>query len=256
MRIASYSDIHLEFETPLPVIDAVEADLLVLSGDITTLPMISRLGEMLQNWQKPVLYVLGNHEYYHRNKTMNEVLQGFQEYCQQTLPNLTILDNQAIEIDGVHFFGGTMWTDFDNGNALQMIEAHQKLNDFRTIHYREQRRLTPDDTRALHRHFREALAHWMDAPLTGPRVVISHHCPAYNPATLYKGSSLQGAFVARTMEEVILNQGPDLWFYGHTHEIDDRIIGPTRLISNQRGYRQEVSYECSAFDSCGMVVTV
>ena len=50
MRIASYSDIHLEFETPLPVIDAVEADLLVLSGDITTLPMISRLGEMLQNW--------------------------------------------------------------------------------------------------------------------------------------------------------------------------------------------------------------
>jgi predicted phosphodiesterase len=61
MRVHILSDLHLEFgSTPIPRTDA---DVVVLAGDI-------HLGREGRKWirsqftDKPVIYVLGNHEFY------------------------------------------------------------------------------------------------------------------------------------------------------------------------------------------------
>lgn len=256
MQIASMSDIHLEFGVPIPRAAQINADILILSGDITTLPRIDRLKTLLAGWEKPVLYVLGNHEYYHGSLPMAAIRDQFRDYCAAELPQLQILDNQSITIDGVQFFGGTMWTDFGAGNAIAMITAHQKLNDFRHIHSRNQRRLTPEETRAFHQQFKLALQLWLETPLSGPRVVITHHSPAHHPQTIYRTSPIQTAFVSEDMLPILMEQPIDAWFYGHTHEHDQRMIGSTHVISNQRGYLQGIGYECPQFSEQGLVLSL
>jgi len=97
------------------------------------------------------------------------------------------------------------------------------------------------------------LMEWFHEPLTGPRVVVSHHAPVINPATTYRTSPLQPAFNSLDMIPVIEEFQPDLWIYGHTHECDDQMVGKTRIISNQLGYPQEPVAE---FDPKGKPVII
>ena len=71
MKLLIYSDLHLEFGAHFQLPEDTSADLLVLAGDIITFQDLSPLGRLLQGWDKPVLYVAGNHEYYTR-KSMTE----------------------------------------------------------------------------------------------------------------------------------------------------------------------------------------
>ncbi len=48
-------------------------------------------------------------------------------------PNVTLLQDEAISIGGVHFFGGSMWTDFSGGDQRAMLTAQQQMNDYRYI---------------------------------------------------------------------------------------------------------------------------
>jgi hypothetical protein len=65
VRIALLSDVHLEFgDRPLPAPDADAYDILVTAGDIGPVPLAI---ERLKSLSKPVVYVLGNHERYHRD---------------------------------------------------------------------------------------------------------------------------------------------------------------------------------------------
>lgn len=69
MRIQLASDLHLEFlRGYFPgerlIAPAHQADVLVLAGDIEK----GTAGvELFSDWTTPVLYVLGNHEFYGRN---------------------------------------------------------------------------------------------------------------------------------------------------------------------------------------------
>lgn len=51
---------------------------------------------------------------------MDVTEKGALKWIGRKLPNVYYLKNNAIEIDGVHFFGVTMWTDFDGGNYQAM----------------------------------------------------------------------------------------------------------------------------------------
>ncbi len=106
MKIITYSDLHLEFGGNWRIPDNIDSDIMILAGDIITFRNFQPLHTLLENWDKPVLYVTGNHEYY--NCRMGESEAAFRARLNDHLPRVRYLQNESTSIDGVHFFGGTM----------------------------------------------------------------------------------------------------------------------------------------------------
>ena len=256
MKIISYSDLHLEFEAGWTMPEDIDADLMILAGDIITFKDYSPLTKFLTGWEKPVLYITGNHEYYTRTP-IDEEEEVFKKWLEENRPNVTLLRDEFISIDGVHFFGGTMWTNFNGGNEQAMKIAERQVNDFRLIKNSDLSPFKPVDTLGLHDRYVKKLLKWLEADLPGPRVIISHHAPAINPNTQFTGSPLTPAFNSLDMLDIIKKYQPGLWVYGHTHECDDQMIGSTRIISNQLGYPDHMGgFECVNFDEKGKLVEV
>jgi Icc-related predicted phosphoesterase len=234
----------------------IDADLMILAGDIITFQNYSPLTKFLTGWKKPVLYVTGNHEYYTWTPKNREE-ETFKKWLVTCHPNVTLLRDEFVSIDGVHFFGGMMWMDFDGGNAQAMKIAERQVNDFRLIKNPDSSSFKPADTLELHDRYIKELLKWFEADLTGPRVVISHHAPVINSYTQFTGSTLTPAFNSLDMLNIIKKFQPALWVYGHTHECDDQMIGSTRIISNQLSYPDHLGgFECAGFDEKGKLIEV
>src|SRR4051812_19806534 len=105
MRIRVVSDLHQEFGLTDIAFD--NADIVVLAGDIN-------LGTKGIEWIKstitdiPVIYVLGNHEYYKGSspKTLNSIMALAAD------SNIHVLENKSVTIGDITFHGATLWTDF------------------------------------------------------------------------------------------------------------------------------------------------
>ena len=256
MKLITYSDLHLEFGTGFRLPLDSEADLLILAGDIITFHDFARLNLLLEGWKKPVLFVAGNHEYYN-GEPMKEGEARFKQWLAEYHPNVVLLRDEAIDIHGVYFFGGTMWTDFNNGDTEAMDIASRQMNDYRQILTSSHAALKPTDTIIFHEAFVEKLLAWFEEEVSGERVVISHHAPVVNPHTQYGSSPLMPAFNSLDMQEIIEKHQPRLWVYGHTHECDNQTIGRTQIISNQLGYPQRSGgFECRGFDKTGLPMEV
>jgi predicted phosphodiesterase len=234
MKIALYSDLHLESSPGWMLPGGLEADILILAGDIIVFNDFTPIQALLGSWDKPVIYVPGNHEY-HTQRPMSEHNLMVKAWLAENLPQVHFLLNEGASLGGVHFFGGTMWTDFQGANPEAMFRAPISLSDFDLIFFKTDR-LTPLDTIRLHHEFKKALKAWFGEDLVGPRVVVTHHAPLEKPRTQHSGGILQPAFVCFDMAGIIDKYQPAAWIYGHTHESDDRAIGRTRLISNPLGY--------------------
>ncbi|UQZ88839.1 hypothetical protein C4J81_06350 [Deltaproteobacteria bacterium Smac51] len=261
MRIACYSDLHLEFKHHWTLPLDLEADILVLAGDIIVFNDFSPLKILLENWPKPVIFVPGNHEYYNLPLPMPEYQDLVKNWLARELPQVHYLHNQAVKIGGVNFFGGTMWTDFNEADEFYMQYAASRMSDFNLI-YAEQlhlpRLLKPIDTVKFHSEFMDALMVWFKKRLRGPRVVISHHVPVANPDSKHLGTPLQPAFVATDVHPLIEKYQPDIWVCGHTHESHRHDMGKTKIISNQLGYPMRPGgYESGTqFDAYGLRVEI
>ena len=254
MKIITYSDLHLEFGTAIEPPKDSDADLMILAGDIITFKDFKPLDKFLQGWEKPVLYVPGNHEYY-TQRPIDEENISFKKWLVENYSNVTLLLDEEIRINGVNFFGGTMWTDFVKADIHAMLFARQQMNDYRIIKHTNNKRLEPQDTITFHDKFVKKLISWFEKDLEGQRIVITHHAPVINPNTKHANSPLMPAFNSLDMQTVIEKYQPALWIYGHTHECDDQIIGKTRVISNQLGYPGHFgNYECKEFDTAGLPI--
>lgn len=255
MKIICFSDLHLEFGTPFDVPDESIADVMILAGDIITFADFSPLEKIAQSWRKPILYVAGNHEFYTRTPMQDDIAR-FQAWAVD-YPHLHFLQDEQVTIDGVHFFGGTMWTDFNDNDFFAKQIALKQMNDYRMIRFSEKRNLLPDDTIVFYKEFKSALLDWFQQPLNGPRLVISHHVPIPSKYDYYRESKVNPAYTALPMEKIIWENQPDVWVYGHSHEPDDRMIGKTRVISNPRGYpRDDGTFDCTDFDVNGLITDV
>jgi predicted phosphodiesterase len=229
---------------------------MILAGDIITLKDYRPLDRILQRWQKPVLYVTGNHEYYTRTP-MDKENARFRAWLDGHHPHVKLLMDEGAAIDGVNFFGGTMWTDFNGRDPRAMNTACREMNDYDLIRNSDGSRFRPEDSIALHEQFAAKLLGWFAKHMTGPRVVVTHNAPVINPRTKYRNSPLWPAFNSLDMVKIIEEQLPALWVYGHTHECDDQEIGVTRMISNQLGYPDGAGgFECRDFDPAGVPVNL
>lgn len=231
MKIHVLSDIHTEFDNfSIPQTDA---DIIILAGDIG-------VGDMGFQWaltesdrlQKPLLYVPGNHEYYHHP------LSRFSQWLNMTAStNVHELDNTVFQMGNIRFLGCTLWTDFAcDGNAIcSMNAARFNIADFSVIMH-EQMLFTPEDSVRLF----EQSYQWLDQNLlqrfAGKTVVITHHAPSNQSVARYHvGSPLTPAFVSN-LDAFIRSRKIDLWIHGHTHHNVDYMIAKTRVITNQKGY--------------------
>jgi len=256
MRIIAYSDLHLEFGSGWTLPPESKADVLILAGDIVSFQSYAPLESLLKRWNRPALYVTGNHEYYTRTP-MTEEEGRFRDWLASKFPNVTLLLDDEVSIDGAHFFGGTMWTDFNGGDLRSMEIASSGMNDFQLIENADGTPFRPADSVALHKEFVRKLLSWFQRDLNGPRVVIAHHAPVVNPNTKYGASPLMPAFNSLDILALIEAYQPALWVYGHTHECDEQTFGRTRIISNQLGYPNPTGgFECENFDRYGRPQTL
>lgn len=234
MRIHVLSDLHLEFgDFDVP---DVEADVVLIAGDLD-------VGARGIRWaahrlvDTRVLYVPGNHEFYHHS--MPELVDRLRDAASRTNGQVTVLDRDSVEIDGVVFVGATLWTDFElDGESRQaMASARRGMRDYKEIWVdRDDRLLLPSDTVAAHRRDLEWLRETMPTFSSRRLVVITHHAPsAISIPPYHLGDPLNPAYASR-LDHVVEASGAALWVHGHTHHAVDYRIGGTRVVSNPRGY--------------------
>jgi predicted phosphodiesterase len=241
MRLHILSDLHLEFGAAK--IPRTDADVIVLAGDI-------HLGREGWRWarnefgEKPVIYVLGNHEFYrHSLPELTETLKRETDGSQ-----IHLLENSAVEIEGYTFLGCTLWTDFKLSGAagVAMAVAEGIMSDFSIVRFNpENRLLGARDTVRLHMESRT----WLQAMLAkcdpARTVVVTHHAPsARSEAPYHANSPLKPAF-GSDLDWLIEQSRVPLWIHGHTHYNVDYNVGTTRVLTNQRGYPDEL---CKGFD--------
>ncbi len=256
MRIAIYSDLHLEFGSPFVPPADLAADVIVLAGDI------SSPGRKVPAWaretfgDRPIVYVSGNHELY--GQVMHKVEREIR--AEAATHDVHYLQADSVVIDGVRFLGCTLWTDmhlpvlnlhtreFRIDPAKARIESLARLNDFSSIRLREAVeggwaegsaytpvRFRPHHMTAIHQEQRAWLADDLAEPFDGPTVVVTHHAPApHSIIESCKDDWLSPCYASELPPEFF--QVPALWVHGHTHDSLDYRVGNCRVLCNPRGY--------------------
>lgn len=251
MKLNILSDLHLSrgaLEIPRN-----DADVVILAGDVAR---PKEAVSWVLGFDKPVLYVPGNHEFY--GGSIAGAADELKQLCAGT--NIRVLDNDQVIIKGVRFLGTTLWTDFmlwadDEQRSLAMLEAQRFMRDFSTIHVDKPvpRLFTPDDAAALCRVDAQWLESRLAEPHAGPTVVITHHAPSRQSIhSRFSGSLLNSCFVS-DLQHLVDGQRAQLWVHGHTHDSFDYMLDGTRVVCNPRGYAKEGVNENPLFDSHFMV---
>jgi predicted phosphodiesterase len=228
MRIRILSDLHNEFlASPRKIVREPKCDVVVLPGDID-------VGTRGLTWARDtfdcrIVYVPGNHEFYGHDFDATRLRMA--EAAARL--GIDLLDPGTVEIDGVVFFGATLWTDFSlfDNPEREMSIAMKELTDFRVI-----KGFSP--ARSLTRHLEERafIERQLEATRGKRRVVVTHHLPSWQSvAERCRGDKLSAAF-ASNLDAIIAREQPALWAHGHTHETFDYRVGATRVICNPGGY--------------------
>lgn len=252
MKIQVVSDCHLEFATT--EIKNAGADVLVLSGDIVVVDDISEtvdedshrfivtqryrlFFEQIASEFAHVIYVAGNHEFYHGKweKTL-VILRHFL----QNIPNVHLLEREHIVLGDVVFVGGTLWTDMNKGDPLTLHATQDMMNDFSIIRNDEMgyRKLRPSDTVIRHRktldYFKMLVEMYSDKKL----VLVGHHAPHQKSIheNFVNDYLMNGAYASDLSEFILDRPQIKLVTHGHMHNSSDYMIGDTRVICNPRGY--------------------
>lgn len=242
MRIWIVSDLHLEFGWPFEETPPNNIDVMVCAGDVLTkgvVPSIDWLAKFAPDI--PIVFVAGNHELYNSclQSGILEARKAARDY-----PRLHFLENDAIEIGGVRFVGGTLWTDFrlfGRKPEVSMSYAQSGMNDFRKIKFSKTPycRFKPMHAYQKHVETRDYIAAELRERTDRKTVVVTHHAPSPRSiAAGFRHDPLSACY-ASDLEDLISETRPALWVHGHVHHRNDYVVGGTRIVSNARGYPGE-----------------
>jgi Icc-related predicted phosphoesterase len=233
MKIQYLSDIHLEYEDYEVV--KTDADLLVIAGDICNQDInvqeqFHKFLKSLSSWNKPILIVMGNHEFY-----FGDFVKDRQKLLELKYPNIHYLDNQSMIINGVKFIGSTLWSDI---KISELAQISQLSNDYHSI-MNGQEKLSVINTIEEYQKNRDYLETELHQPFDGPVVVITHHLPSYKSIDRKYLKSQINSMFASSLDDLIIETKPNLWIHGHTHSSCDYLLGQTRIVCNPKGYMDE-----------------
>ena len=288
MKISIASDIHLEFGD-LDIANTDGANVLILSGDIcvaadldmrdrrqTEMGFARHRSERFHDFFERcavnfphVIYVMGNHEYYHSDfaTALDEMRRKLAH-----LSNLYILEREIKVIDDVTFIGGTLWTDMNDRDELTLYHMRTMMNDFRVIqnsgvpvHFRTQEgefktrvaKFSPDDAVTEHVKMKEYIQVVTDMLGKNPNkyVVVGHHSPSRRSThEMYAHDTIMNGGYSSDLDQFIEDRPQiKLWTHGHTHHPFDYMVGETRVVCNPRGY---IGYEARADEFALLTVEV
>jgi len=265
MKIALASDLHLEFQD-IDLKNTEGAEVLILSGDIMVadylhdhpspdpytpggmknyghkLLMSIRFRDFLKrvSFEFPhVVYVAGNHEFYHGKWKGSLADLRFQ--CAQ-LPNVHFLENDVWKHEDFTFIGCTLWTDCNNGDPLTLHSLGDMMNDFRIIRNDEAgyTKLRPAHTLSRHVQSKSYIKNIVAEKGDEKFVVVGHHAPTkLSTHDRYKHQVhhlMNGGYSSDLSEFIMDRPQIKLWTHGHTHDPFDYMVGETRVVCNPRGY--------------------
>ncbi len=239
-RLLVLSDLHLEHDPAWSLPETFPPfDVAVFAGDVDGSPerAVHRLAAAPGLAGRPIVYVPGNHEFYHG--CIEERLAAGQAACGGTRVHL--LDRRSVVLDGVRFIGATLWTDYRlfGDSRFAMEVCRRELNDHRQIKIGppgSRRPFRPEDAAALHAGDRVFLEAELAHPFSGPTVVITHHAPhSGSVAARYARDPRTPGFVS-DLGDLIRKGRPALWIHGHVHDGFDYMADATRVIANPKGY--------------------
>lgn len=253
MRCHYLSDLHLEsevFRWDLP-----RGDCLIIAGDLCHATCFNparkdkyhldqrdrvlRFADHACEKFRHVLLVLGNHEHY------GGVFGESVSLMRQGLTGFTILDNEAVDINGVRVFGSTLWTDFNRQSPAAMDGVRKGLGEYFFVKVREsrpdgatiERKFRPEDAAEAFSIAWRKLNETVEASGGRPLVVITHHAPSLqglNPQ--HRGNGLDLAYASDLDAHIERLRAVRYWVHGHTHTQRSYCIGATKMLVNCRGF--------------------
>lgn len=252
MKLYVTSDLHLEFGD-LDLKNQHNIDVLILGGDICVAKDVGR--ESVQDFFArcsdrfpDTILIMGNHEHYGGDFSKTyDVIQDM--LCQLGIDNIHLLEKQTKVIGDYTFIGGTLWTDFNNGDHLTMLQTQMAMQDFRGVKHTAKGhaggiwKFVPQDALLDHhdmvRYIDQAIQQRRALGDRSDRVIIvGHHCPSrLSTHPKYQNQYTMNGAYSSHLDQFILDR-PEicLWTHGHTHEDFDYHIGNTRIVCNPRGY--------------------
>ena len=241
MRIQFASDLHLEYlnrrfpeYVRVSRLGREQADLLILAGDIH---VDTHMFEKFGQWDIPVVYVPGNHEFY--DAAIHPQLQKMRLAAQGSAVKVLFRDEWIL--GGVRFLGCTLWTDYElMGTGVRqrasMLACEARIADHRTIMGVEKtgQGFSAQQALALHQCDRAWLASKLDEPFLGKTVVVTHHAPSRGSMhPRFRGDPCNPAFISN-LDDLV--EKADLWIHGHVHDSFDYHVGKCRVLANPGSY--------------------
>ena len=225
------SDLHFEFHQVLgkefitnylaPCLPHNAIDVLVIAVDLCVgKSILVGLNFLADVYKKvPIIYVPGNHEYYH--SSFGSMEKEFRELADR-YKNLYILDNKFLVLDGYYFVGSTLWfPEFPGvGGLLPRLSDASCIANFTNEVFSENKKCVD----------------FLKWHVSRDSIVVTHMLPS--PKSIsekYKGNSLNELFMC-DMDFLIEERQPKLWIHGHTHESTNYLHGKTHVVCNPLGY--------------------
>lgn len=271
LRVRVLSDLHEEFRDRLGplVLPRVEADVTVFAGDIANGVDAIEVMRRAEFDGSDKILVPGNHEYY--GAAVGPVRAALREAAARANADpsarsrgaVHLLDDGCIELRGVRFVGGTLWTDYEldgpAGRERALTIAPRYVTDYRLVQAEPGEPFTPAASIALHARTRALIGRVLAEPFDGPTVVVTHHAP--HPGSIaerFAGNPANPAFVSDLSG---LMGAAALWIHGHTHDAFDYVVNGTRVVANPAGYRRRAepgtcggfAFENARFDPARVV---
>ena len=247
MRVQFLSDLHTCFIPQadlLPFLNSCKtnADIVILAGDIGVPGGFA----YYDNWfttieffcsnYEHVIYIPGNHEYYH--SYWNRITRLLNEVKQFNGDNLHIFEDMgSITLYGTTFHCGTGW--FVESNPMDIMHWG-KMSDAHVIFDGNMNERT-----VLDKFWSKgkAAADYLLENTNTSDIVVTHHMPhsACTPPA-FSTSKINSFFVNKAFTQVIEENKPHMWLHGHSHGQFNKVIDETRVIRNPFGYwEQEIN---------------
>jgi Icc-related predicted phosphoesterase len=250
MKITVITDLHLEFDHK-PKLKLEGGDILLLPGDVCVAAYLAphrtdnaanKLRTITNDFFRTecakfnkVYYILGNHEHY--NGTYDHTHDAMRKFLAGT--NVTLLENEFVDMGDWNLFGATLWTDYDNDDWFAKQAAKQHMSDHYVIKKMRTNAIgtfTPDDAFEVHRNTLDIFRKGMIGN-DKPTVVMTHHAPtAKSVGKQYAGDQLNAAYYTNLADVILDRPNIKYWLHGHMHDTFDYMVGDCRVICNPRGY--------------------
>ncbi len=248
MRLWAFSDTHfcngLSALRGLMPAGIPDADVAVIAGDLIEgdpADAVSLLDDLIAPLM-PVVFVLGNHEFYNHGCTMVVNRGRAARAAERTDGRVHVLDDGVVDIGGLRFIWSTLWTDLEimGSDPASMAYASRAVAESldRQIVHDGDEPWTPSLARQQHLQSRA----WLDEELGKsnlPTIVVTHHAPHRGSIADRFARDWATAGYASDLSELIERHRPPLWIHGHMHESFDYVVGETRIVCNPKGYGRE-----------------